>query len=112
MTAPLHLGTRTLQGQRREHPNSRQFDRGITRDVGMSKNVSASITFAASTSKLTAANGTFVNFVAGDPIIVDETNLNNGEHIITAIDATNQSFLTVDPAPKNEGPITATVRTP
>lgn len=105
------LGTRTLQGQRREHPPGPSRTSGLTRDVGMSKNVTASITFSASSQQLQAANGTFANFVAGDPIFVEDTNLNNGEFIITAIDATNQSYLTVDPPPKNEGPLSAVVRT-
>lgn len=108
----LRLGTRTLGTFRKEHPPGPSFDRTLTRDVGMTKNVTASITFTAGTSKLTAANGTFTGFVAGDPILVEKTNLNNGEFIVTAIDGANQSFLTVDPPPKTEGPLSATVRTP
>lgn len=108
----LFLGTRTLQTQRLEHPNSRSFAQTLTRDVGMSKNISALITFSASSSQLQAANGTFANFAAGDPILAEGVNLNNGEFIITGIDTTNHAFLTVDPAPKNEGPLTARVRTP
>lgn len=109
----LQLGTRTLQGQRREHPFGTGFTGTLTRDVGMSKNVTASITFVGGgTNQLQAANGTFANFVAGDPVLVEGTNLNNGEFITTAIDSVNHAFLTVDPPPKAEGPITATVRTP
>jgi hypothetical protein len=50
--------------------------------------------------------------VAGDPILVEGTNLNNGERIITGIDTVNSAYLVIDPPPKNEGPVTATVRTP
>lgn len=108
----LRLGTRTLQGFRKEHPADRLFDRGLTRDVGMTKNATASMTFTASSSEVSAANGTFANFVAGDPILIEGTNLNNGERIVTGIDATNQSYLVLDEPPQNEGPVTATVRTP
>ena len=107
----VRLGTRALQGQRREHPQGGQMTRSLSGDVSMSKNVTASITFSASLAQLQAANGTFANFVSGDPVFVENTNLNNGEFIITAIDAVNQSYLTVDPPPKNEGPLSATVRT-
>lgn len=110
MSCLEQMGTRSRQGQRKEHPFGTSITRTLTRDVGMSKNVSASITFGSG--NLTAANGTFANFIAGDPILVEGSNLNNGEFEITAIDATNHAFLTVDPAPKAEGPITATVRTP
>ncbi|HEY2068267.1 MAG TPA: hypothetical protein VGG48_01835 [Rhizomicrobium sp.] len=108
----MRLGTRTLQGQRREHPSEAGSTRSYTRDKSMSKNVTASITFSAADGKLEAANGTFTAFVAGDPVFVQGTNLNNGDFIITAIDATNSAYLAVDPAPKDEGPLSATVRTP
>lgn len=112
MRAPLMTGTRQLTGFRKGHPPTETFDRTLTRDVGLNKNVTASITFvAATTSQLQAANGTFANFAVGDPIMVEGTNLNNGKFTVTGIDGTNQSYLTVDVPPKNEGPVNATVRT-
>jgi hypothetical protein len=108
----LRLGTRTLQSQRREHPAEPGYAQSLTCDVGMSKNVTASLTFVAGSAEITGANGTFANFVAGDPILVEGTNLNNGERIITGIDTVNSAYLVIDPPPKNEGPVTATVRTP
>lgn len=108
----LRLGTRTLQGQRKEHPPGPSFTRSLTPDVGMSKYVSASLTFTAGTGEISGANGTFAAFVAGDPILVEDTNLNNGEFIVTGIDTVNSAYLVVDPPPKNEGPLTALVRTP
>jgi hypothetical protein len=107
----IREGTRTQQSFRKERVQQGSREGSLTRDVGMTKNVTASITFTTATKKLTAANGTFANFVAGDPIFVAGTNLNDGEFTITAIDGVNQAFLTVDPPPKNEGPLTATVRT-
>jgi hypothetical protein len=44
--------------------------------------------------------------------MVEGTALNNGFYLVTALDATNHAFLTVDQGLHNEGPITATVRTP
>lgn len=107
----LRLGTRTLDGFRKEHPAAALFDRSLTRDVGMSKLVTASMTFHPSSGKVTAANGTFAPFVAGDPIVIEGTNLNNGERVITAVDAANQSYLVLDAPPQSET-ATATVRTP
>lgn len=108
----VQSGTRTKQGLTFSHPPEARFDRGYTRDVGLSKNVTASITFVnSSTKQLQAANGTFAPFAVDDLIFVEGTNLNNGMFTVTAIDGTNQAFLTVDQSPNNEGPITATVRT-
>ena len=107
-------GTRTRQGFALEHPPSAVLDRSVTRDVGLLGNVTASITFVNSATKqLQAANGTFpaASFPVGVDIIVNGTNLNDGTFRVTANDAVNGAFLTVDNSPKNEGPITATVRT-
>lgn len=108
----IELGTRTQQNFRKGHPEGGSQTRGLTRDVGMTKNVTASLTFGSG--NITGANGTFPTsgFAVGDPLLVENTNLNNGYFTITALDGTNQSFLTVDPAPKAEGPLSATVRTP
>jgi hypothetical protein len=47
-----------------------------------------------------------------DPVLVEGANLNNGFFTITALDPTNAAFLTLDPPPKNEGPISVLMRTP
>jgi hypothetical protein len=109
----IRFGTRQgLQTSFNSHPSSRSNNVGLTRDVGMSKNVTASITFVnGGTNQLQAANGTFTPFAIGDQIRVDGANLNNGNYTVLAIDATNHAFLIVDNGLKNEGPISCTVRT-
>lgn len=111
---PANLGTRTKQTFAKERVQQGALTKTYTRDVGMTKNVTASITFSAGSSQLQAANGTFnaPPWVAGDDILVEGVNLNNGFFRITAIDSVNGAFLTVDPPPKNEGPLSAVVRTP
>ncbi|HEX9489789.1 MAG TPA: hypothetical protein VF930_05860 [Stellaceae bacterium] len=109
----LHIGTRQLQTTRQTHAATRSSNLGYGLDPGMSKRVTASITFVDSaTNQLQAANNTFTPFAVGDNIRVDGANLNNTiEAVVTAIDATNHAFLTLaDVGVKNEGPITCTVR--
>lgn len=109
---PSSIGTRTQQNFRKERIDQGHEAASHTRDIGLAKNVTAAITFVnGATKQLQAANGTFAAFVVGDQILVEGTNLNNGRQIVTAIDAVNSAFLTVDPGPNNEGPIAATVRT-
>ncbi len=111
MSIYVQSGTRQKTGLTFEHPPSQKLDRDYTQDLGLSKNVTASITFVASpTAQLQAANGTFAAFAAGDLILVENTGLNNGVFNVTGIDAVNHSFLTVDNPPQNEGPVTAQVR--
>lgn len=108
-------GTRITQTARRERLPQGQETRTITRDVGLATNVTASCTFVnGATKQIQAANGTFAAFNAlalPFAIEVQGVNLNNGFFEVIAIDSVNQSFLTLDPGPKNEGPLTATVRT-
>jgi hypothetical protein len=106
---PKSIGTRSNQTVKNERMDQGQQSRFYSRDVGMSKNVAAAITFGGG--NLTAANGTFATFAVQDQVLVGGTNLNNGYSTVTAIDAANHAFLTVDPPPKAEGPIAATVRT-
>ena len=81
-------------------------------DRGLSKTATASMTFVNSaTNQVQAANGTFPNFAVGDEIEVIGAVLNSGYFVVTAIDGANQSFLTLLGGVKNEGPISATVRT-
>lgn len=83
-------------------------------DPGMKKLVTASCTFVNSATKqIQAANGTFTGrFVAGDEILVEGANLNQGYFTVTGIDATNGAYIVVSPSCKNEGPVTVTIRTP
>lgn len=107
------LGTRTRQNFEQERTDQGSDTRSHTRDVGMTKNVAASLTFAAATGRATGANGTFTGtFAVGDPVLVQATNLNNGFFIVTGLDGVNAAYLVLDPPPKNEGPISATLRTP
>ena len=109
---PRSEGTRTKQNFEYERVDQGRETRSHTCDLGMTKNVTASITFVSGgTNQLQAANGTFVNFAVGDVILVEGTSLNNGYKSVVGIDGTNHSFLTVDPGCPNEGPVTATVRT-
>lgn len=106
------LGTRTQQTFRKERIAQGAETRTINGDLGIIKNVTASLTFSTA-GTITGANNTFLNtFAVGDPILVQAVNLNNGFFTVTGLDGTNNAFLTVDPPPKNEGPLSATVRTP
>ncbi len=107
--AVIQVGTRSRANQLHNEPPGTSMTRGFSRDVGMSKLATASMTFGSG--EVSAANGTFPSFVVGDLVLVEGVNLNNGYFTVTAIDGTNHSFLTLSPAPKAEGPLTATVRT-
>lgn len=108
------IGTRTTQNFRRERLPQGSETRSQSRDVGMKKRVVASCTFVGGgTNQIQAANGTFTGtFAVGDPLLVEGTNLNNGFFTILALDGVNAAYLTVDPPPKAEGPLSATLRTP
>lgn len=105
---PSSVGTRSVSQTRKEHVDAGQETRSHTRDKGMSKNVTNTMTFSTG-GTITGSNGDFSAFVVGDTVLVNGTNLNNGYHNVTGIDGTNHAFLTVDPAPKNET-VSATVR--
>ena len=108
----IYTGTRTRQLPVNTRMPSGSETRTHSKDIGMSKNVTASCTFVnSSTKQVQAANGTFPAFAVNDVVLVEGTNLNNGLFTVTSLDAVNQSFLGLDPSPKNEGPITATIRT-
>lgn len=107
---PPNYGTRTRQSLQRERVAQGAPNGNLTRDLGMSKLVTASITFGSN--RLTAANGTFAAFAAGDPLEVTGTSLDRGFFTVLGIDSVNQAYLTVDPPPAALGPVTATVRTP
>lgn len=107
-------GTRSKQSLRHERVDQGHMTRTLTRDLGMTKLVTASITFVSATGRATGANGTFptTGFIAGDDVLIEGADLNNGYFNITGLDPTNQSYLVLDPPPANEGPLTVTIRTP
>ncbi len=105
-----NLGTRSKQGFYHTHPSGRIPNDQLTRDVGMTKNVTVSVTFSASTGKATAAGGTFVHFVVGDPIVVLGSGGADGNYTVLASDFS--TYLTLDPPPKNAGPVICNIRTP
>ena len=109
---PFMTGTRQPQTTKEGLPSSRSISQSLTEDVGMTKNVSANCTFAPAAAEIQAANGTFVAFVTNDDVMVEGAELNNGFFRVTGIDVVNHAYLTVDPAPKTEGPILVTIRTP
>ncbi len=105
----IEVGTRSRDNTLSRNPPSGGMTRGMSRDVGMSKLATASMTFGSG--EVSAANGTFSAFQAGDLVLAEGTNLNNGFFTVAGIDAANGAYLTLDPPPKAEGPLTATVRT-
>ena len=110
---PSPMGTRTKQTAFYSRIDQGAQTRFLQGDPGMTKLVTASLTFAASGATITGANGTFTGtFAVNDPILVEGADLNNGYFTVTGLDTTNAAYLTVDPPPKNEGPLTVLVRTP
>lgn len=106
------IGTRSRNLSLSNAPYSGTIGEGYTRDVTMSKLVSgASLTFTASTGRVSGSNGTFTAFAVNDLVFFSGTNLNQGEHIVTAVDGVNAAYCVLSPAPKDEGPLTATMRT-
>ena len=86
--------------------SSRHFDRGYTRDVGMSKLVTGALVFSSSPPRVTFAGMGVFGF--NDTVVVEGTASNNGEFAITAV---NAGYLQLDPPPTPEtAPATATIR--
>jgi hypothetical protein len=106
------MGTRTKQSLHYERLDQGAQTRTLTRDLGMTKLVTASITFGSN--RATGANGTFpaTGFAVNDPVLVEGANLNNGYFTVTGLDGTNHAYLVLDPPPKTEGPLTVAIRTP
>jgi hypothetical protein len=112
---PARLGTRTKSSLKYERLAQGNDTRGYTRDIGMTKRVTASLTFASAGATLTGANGTFTStFAVNDPVWIEAgAVLNEGAFFtVTALDTVNAAYLVLDPPPKDEGPLTVTVRTP
>jgi hypothetical protein len=107
----IQVGTRQRASAVHTRIDQGHQTRGFSRDVGMSKNISASITFTTSPAEASAANGTFAAFAVQDVVLIEGCNINNGYFTVTGIDTVNSAYLVLDPPPAAEGPITATVRT-
>lgn len=104
------LGTRVRQNFHNERNEQGSMTKSYTRDLGMAKLVQGvSATFSASSGEISAANGTFATFAVNDDVTIEGANLNNGDFHVTGIDSVNQSYLVLDPPPKNES-ATVTVR--
>ncbi|HWK44913.1 MAG TPA: hypothetical protein VNT30_09340 [Stellaceae bacterium] len=111
----IELGTRAKQNFSQTHPPSSQVNGHLARDPGMSKrSLPASATFVNSaTNQIQGAANDFVGWIVGERCVIRGTQLNNGEHQVLAIDATNHAYLQLDQGVKNEGPIAGVeVRTP
>jgi len=105
------LGTRRKQTVLHNRIEGSRLTRNFTRDLGMTKLVTASLTFGGGA--ITGANGTFTGtFAVGDPVFVEAGGaVNNGlMFTVTALDGANNAFLTVDPPPAAET-VSCTVRT-
>ncbi len=103
-----HLGTRSKQSFQHNHPPEDIPQNSNTLDLGLSKKVTASVTFSASTARATAAAGTFANFAIGDQLVIASQGADGGFFEVIATD--NSTYLTLDPPPPNGGPSTVTIR--
>ena len=109
---PASLGTRTKQSRQTTRADQGSQTRSYTRDLGMSKRLASTMTYTGANARISAFNGAFAAFVPGDPVLSEGTSLNNGYFRVQSIDPTNAAWLVVDPPPKDEGPVSAVVRTP
>lgn len=108
---PPNFGTRTRRNVAHERVSQSRPNSVTTRDVGMTKLISASITFGSG--QLLAANNTFTSFAVGDGIVVENApEAVCGFYTVTGIDVISATYLIVDPPPQAAGPVSATVRTP
>lgn len=106
----IETGSRTRQNALHIRPQQGTITRSYGKDLGLSKLVNGgSLTFNAGTGQISGAASTFSGFKGNEVIEVEGTNLNNGFFSVTATDSS--TYLTVDPPPKNEGPIATFLRT-
>ena len=103
------LGTRIRATQPCERIDQGSYTRLFTRDLGMQKLVTDNFTFAPA-GTITGTVSEFLVFAVWDPIEVYGTNQNDGFFTIIAIDGSG-TFITVDPPPKAEGPVSCSIRT-
>jgi len=105
------LGTRTSSRSPNGTPSTRNLTRDFAeQDKGSTNQLTASLTFTAATARIAGANGTFANFAAGDRFQTENTVTNDGAFQVTGLDGVNQAYLTVAPAPKDQGAISTFVR--
>jgi hypothetical protein len=105
------LGTRTSSRQPNGTPATRTLSRDFQRgDPGSTNHLSASLTFTAATARIAGANGTFTSFALGDRFQIEGSVTNDGGFQVSSIDAANHAYVTVAPAPKDQGAVTAFVR--
>ena len=107
---PKELGTRRTDNVQRSRPETGSQTRTFNPDQGLSKNVTASLTFTAADGRATGAGGTFAAFAAGDPVKISLTNKNNGFFTVKSVDGAF-AFIVLDPPPKDEGPLSTNIRT-
>jgi hypothetical protein len=106
---PDSLGTRTSQNAFRSRPDQGTETRGHQQDVGMTKRKVTTATFTASNGRITGSASDFAAFALNDPILIEGTLLNNGFKTVTGLDGGSQAYLTLDPPPKDEGPVANTL---
>ena len=105
------LGTRTSSRQPNGTPATGNLTRDFSQqDKGSTNQLTASLTFTAATARIAGANGTFANFTIGDRLKVENTVTNDGGFQVTGLDGVNQAYLTVAPAPKDQGSISTFIR--
>ena len=86
---------------------TRKFDRGYSRDVGLSKAATGAFVFNAGAGTVTLA-GAFTNFAFNDDLLFEGTANNNG---FFKVQVTGSNVITLNPSPVSEtAPATATVR--
>lgn len=106
------LGTRIRATQPNNRIDQGSDSRFFTRDQGMLKLITDTVTFAPGPPGTITGSiaGEFSVFAVWDPIEVYNPNLNAGFFTITYVDPSG-NFIQVDPPPKPEGPIAVTIRT-
>jgi hypothetical protein len=106
---PSSIGTRTDTRDSRVRPDQGAETRVHQQDLGLAERKVTTATFTASNGRITGSASDFTSFKLNDWILIQGTNLNNGHKTITGLDGGSQAFLVLDPPPKDEGPIAATV---
>ena len=109
---PASLGTRTKQSRQTTRADQGSMTRSLNSDPGMTKRLAGSLVYSGANARISAFNGAFGAWAPGDPVLSEGTSLNNGYFRVASIDPTNAAWLVVDPPPKDEGPVSAVVRTP
>jgi hypothetical protein len=108
------IGTRGYSRNRQERVDQGQMTRTLDRDPDAMKLMEdITVSFVAASAQIQSTAGIFdFAFVAGDDLLVEGANLNNGYFHVIAVGEPSFSYLLVDPPPKDEGPLMVTLRTP